>query len=456
MAGAEGIILELLRDTRALGDLARVKLHEHLRLLPPDEVVKVLGGLQDLALRANPYARQLLVGVLDVADLERTLGAQRVHSWREAAARLNLPGVVGLLTPAIPRRTYFKPGHTNINEQLEDIPLGRRKALAREHNREVLTRVMNDKHPDVLEILLTNPRLVEADVVQIAAARPTTAAALRVISRHPRWSLRTEVRLALTHNPYSPPELVLGLLPTLAVGDLRHVAQGQKLHLSVRIRARQLLAERGVHLTPPRSELEQEQTLGAFSMWEGEDDDDDLATDLTEQRRSRLATPLIDEGVEGEEEANSLAAEFLAGLGELVLTPVGDIEENTVVEERPGGKERRDELFRRVYTTREEDQVADQFLRGLVGNEGGETISTGAGAPPDLESSADEDAIALDFLSNLGELRLVPVGAGVEVDDEDDSDSDDVWTDVDEGELPEGVLRFSRRGSADRNPGEEE
>ncbi|MGD8863380.1 MAG: hypothetical protein PVI30_25425, partial [Myxococcales bacterium] len=52
--------------------------------------------------------------------------------------------------------------------------LGERKALARRNDRDLITRVLRDPHPDVIRILLGNPALTEEDVVRLCARRPAS------------------------------------------------------------------------------------------------------------------------------------------------------------------------------------------------------------------------------------------------------------------------------------------
>src|SRR5688572_8898608 len=51
------------------------------------------------------------------------------------------------------------------------LTLGERKSIARRPRRDLIERALGDPHPEVIRLLLQNPRLTEADVIRICARR---------------------------------------------------------------------------------------------------------------------------------------------------------------------------------------------------------------------------------------------------------------------------------------------
>ena len=129
------------------------------------------------------------------------------------------------------------------NEHLE-LPLGRRKAMARQFDRDTLDRLLRDKHPAVVQILLSNPRIREQDVITIAALRPTKPAVLELIAQHRKWAARYPVRKALACNPYCPHPIAARLMHTFRKQDLEFIAGSSVLDDHIRDEARRLLRER--------------------------------------------------------------------------------------------------------------------------------------------------------------------------------------------------------------------
>lgn len=113
--------------------------------------------------------------------------------------------------------------------------------MARLQDRQVLDRLLHDPEVPVIRNLLLNPRLVERDVVQLAARRPTDPEVQRTIFAAPRWIRCYAVKRALVLNPYTPTELSIRLLGFLTLPDLKSLDQTPTLPLAVRAAARELV-----------------------------------------------------------------------------------------------------------------------------------------------------------------------------------------------------------------------
>lgn len=186
-----------------------------------------------------PYDTALLAlnALLDAGELSYEHHAQLYESARqsgdEALARLLLSAAPP--PPGKPPPMGAIPGYS-------ELTLGQRKALARGRRREVLDRLLRDPDQSVLTVLLGNPRLTEADVIRVAARRPTTAAAQRAIFASERFISRYGVKRALVLNPFTPSDLAARLAPLLTLVDLEEVAADSSLVEQVRLAARDQLA----------------------------------------------------------------------------------------------------------------------------------------------------------------------------------------------------------------------
>ena len=232
-----------------------------------DVLVRRLGGLQDVVLRAgaarltlmeltaermvalvNDALDAVLEGSSNGQDALAALGAALEQpEWDGLRARAGLiahvqaPRTAMYLTPRdegspddpVPRVPDFGAGRP--------LTLGERKAVARGRNPEIIARVLRDPDPAVIGILLGNPSLVEAQVVRLAARRPVTPAVLREVWRSPRWSTRHAVRLALTQNPWCPLDISVRVVPLLTVRERMSVAQSAELPAALRAFAAELV-----------------------------------------------------------------------------------------------------------------------------------------------------------------------------------------------------------------------
>ncbi len=133
-----------------------------------------------------------------------------------------------------------------------DLAAGVRTAKARSRDRMALDRLMHDRDPRIIRALLENPRLVERDVIRIAAMRPTQPEILEMIASHPRWSPGYRVRKALAFNPFTPTKLARQLLPTLLRQDLLDLQGSRVLPAELHGELRELLhPPRAAASSPP-------------------------------------------------------------------------------------------------------------------------------------------------------------------------------------------------------------
>jgi hypothetical protein len=221
--------------------MRRAVLAERLERLALPERVTLLGAIIRRAPSGAPYDTALLaLGAL--LDDEAALGYEaRAALYAGAVAAGDVPLARLFLSPEPP--PAGEPARVPVLKDRPDLTLGERKSLARGPvPRHRLDRLLWDLDPQVLRILLGNPRLTEEDAVRIAARRPNSPAALREVFRSERFVLRYAVRRALAFNPYTPSDLAARLVPLLQRNDLLSVAEDHSLGEAARGMARDLLA----------------------------------------------------------------------------------------------------------------------------------------------------------------------------------------------------------------------
>ncbi|HWW60586.1 MAG TPA: hypothetical protein VN181_04385, partial [Thermoanaerobaculia bacterium] len=85
--------------------------------------------------------------------------------------------------------------------------------------------LVQDNDPRVLLSLLRNPRLTVDEVVRVAKSSYLTFQIADVIMKAAQWSSSLDVRLALIHNPKTPPQFALRILPSLPEAEIRTIAR---------------------------------------------------------------------------------------------------------------------------------------------------------------------------------------------------------------------------------------
>jgi len=127
--------------------------------------------------------------------------------------------------------------------RLASVTLGERTALARRCSGKVAGALLLDKEARVWQTALENSRLMEATVVW-ALQRTVTAAFVEAVSRHAKWSLRAEIRLALLQNAHTPLARALEFARRLAPAQLRDVLHTSRLPEKIKAYLRKELESR--------------------------------------------------------------------------------------------------------------------------------------------------------------------------------------------------------------------
>jgi hypothetical protein len=209
---------------------------EYLLTTDPGEAVPVLAEVHALGSRGGPPFNLALLAFVGVLGRE-LLSYERRASLYAVAKEAGLLSLLPLfLSPREEQAAVAERGHPD-----RDLTLGHRKTMARSRDRDQLLRLMRDPEPEVIPLVLRNPRLTERDVVALAARRPTTAELQHCVFESRRWIVRYAVKRTLVLNPCTPTDLGLRLLGFLSTPDLREVCSSSSLALTLREAARRLL-----------------------------------------------------------------------------------------------------------------------------------------------------------------------------------------------------------------------
>ena len=409
----------LIKSVRAIADpsIRTLSLGRQLSERADHEVISTLEALRERSIRGSEAAKAVLIDLSRLATVRVPDGPGLLARW-ETAARATGSSTLSMLSDQRPQLVSYAPHGLDINEHFEDTPLGRRKTMAKSRDRQVLDRLLFDKHPDVVALLLANSRLIERDVVRMAASRPTSAQALDTIARHPKWLRRYAVRAAIVQNPYSSPALATRLLATLNLNEIRRVANNLKVHETVRSQARLLAAERGVKVKGPRKL----QTSSEVDIAQADEQTSDgLVASILAQAMAtvsaRGAAGSYDEDAQEAPDAPSkvdtptdhdtdddLAALFLANLGPLTLTPVSEDGSAPTADPKVAS------LLSAPLRTTDLDE-SDFNVEVVAVDLSADEPTSAADSIPDLNphpGPKEVEALAARFLENLT-IELVPV-----------------------------------------------
>lgn len=132
------------------------------------------------------------------------------------------------LLPAVPA-DLKRVAEEQLVARLASVTLGERLSLARRSSTLVAAALLLDKELPVWQTALENPRLTEAAIFKALQHPNASAAFVEAVSRHAKWSLRSEIRLALLRNPHTPLARALEFARRLSPAQLRDVLHASRL-----------------------------------------------------------------------------------------------------------------------------------------------------------------------------------------------------------------------------------
>lgn len=227
---------------RAVLGLTEAQLRAHylvhvLRVEPAEGLAVVLEELCARAESMQEDAREFLVALVDAITTEEAVEpVQRLREEAAASAYLALERTLRLPIALRPRPS-LPPNRSRAPDYGfgRPVTLGERKSLARRPSRDMIERLILDPHPDVIRRLLVTPKLVEEDVIRLAARRPNHPEVLAEIVRSMKWIHRSRVRMAVLLNPDTPLVLAAALTSVLVRQELALVIESP--HVPAPIRA---------------------------------------------------------------------------------------------------------------------------------------------------------------------------------------------------------------------------
>jgi hypothetical protein len=161
------------------------------------------------------------------------------------------------LLPGIPTELK-RNAEDQLVSRLPQMPLGQKITLARRGPARLAGALLAEGHAQIVGIVLDNAYLTEAQVLKVLSREKLPPVVVHDISRHRKWSISYNVRLALVRHPLSPLATVLAYLPELTVSDLRELAspgivpESLRKYLQAEVQRRIRAGERSgeKHITP--------------------------------------------------------------------------------------------------------------------------------------------------------------------------------------------------------------
>jgi hypothetical protein len=122
----------------------------------------------------------------------------------------------------------------NIADRIRSLTQVEKVLLASKADRVERAFLLQDTDPRILLSLLRNPRLMVEEVVRIAKSTHLAYQTAEVIMKTGQWIGNLDVRLALIHNPKTPPPFAMRILATLPDNEVRAIARGAATSMALK------------------------------------------------------------------------------------------------------------------------------------------------------------------------------------------------------------------------------
>ncbi|HYY42177.1 MAG TPA: hypothetical protein VE775_05550, partial [Pyrinomonadaceae bacterium] len=161
------------------------------------------------------------------SDEQRIANAERVLA--EAAAEAN----------------EVAPERISLIRRIMLMSIKDRVKLAMKGDRETRGILIRDSNKVVATGVITNPRITDQEVENIASMRTVSDEVLRIIGMNRAWARSYPIIHNLARNPRTPLAVAITILTRIQTRDLQQLSQNRNVSDAVRRQAQRLLHMRG-------------------------------------------------------------------------------------------------------------------------------------------------------------------------------------------------------------------
>lgn len=137
------------------------------------------------------------------------------------------------LLPAIPPEVK-QAAESLLVGQLSKLALGQKINLAKRGPSGVVRHFLEGEESRIIQEVLNNPYLTENALLQALNRPSSSGLLLNLLSKHPKWSMRYSLRLAMVRHPHVSLATAARFIPDLKQGDLRDIAHDPRANPEIR------------------------------------------------------------------------------------------------------------------------------------------------------------------------------------------------------------------------------
>ncbi len=148
-----------------------------------------------------------------------------------------------VLQPGVPADLKMKVEDALIN-RMSTISAGERITLAKRGSTRIAAGLLTDTDPRIIESALNNPYMTEAFVAKALVSPDSTPILFEFIWRHPKWSLRTDVRIAMLRAAKTPPHIASEIVKTMPAVQAKNALSNSRMNAALKAKLLEELSER--------------------------------------------------------------------------------------------------------------------------------------------------------------------------------------------------------------------
>jgi hypothetical protein len=130
----------------------------------------------------------------------------------------------------------------NIGARIHQMSVAEKIKYATRGNKEVRTILIKDSSKMVVAAVIKSPKITEEEILKVAQNKQSNDEAIRIITLNKEWLKNYSIRLALVHNPKTPPGVALRLMPYVSKKDLKDLAGSRNVSSIISTNAKKMLA----------------------------------------------------------------------------------------------------------------------------------------------------------------------------------------------------------------------
>ena len=148
-----------------------------------------------------------------------------------------------VLQPAVPADLKMKIEEA-LMSRMSMISAGERITLAKRGSTRIAAGLLTNTDPRILEAALNNPYMTEAFVAKALNSPDSTAMLFDFIWRHPKWSLRTEIRISMLRAAKTPLHIAMDIVKSMPALQAKNALGSSRMNAAFKAKLLEEISER--------------------------------------------------------------------------------------------------------------------------------------------------------------------------------------------------------------------